>query len=98
AVANAAQKTADEALGKADTATENIATVQTQVSALTTQQGAIATQVSTLQTTVGKNTASIQEINESVDGLYAQKFTKIDVNGKVIGWGGANDGVEGKFI
>ncbi|HHP0305434.1 TPA: TipJ family phage tail tip protein, partial [Acinetobacter baumannii] len=52
----------------------------------------------TLQTTVGQNTASIQEVSESVDGLYAQKYIKLDVNGKVAGWGGANDGVESQFI
>ena len=51
-----------------------------------------------LQTVVGENKASIEEVTESVDGLYTQKFTKFDVNGKVMGWGGANDGVEGKFI
>lgn len=98
AVANAAQATADDALNKANTATQNIATVQTQVSALTTQQSATATEVSTLQTTVGNNTASIQEVSESVDGLYAQKYIKLDVNGKVAGWGGANDGKESNFI
>lgn len=97
-LSDAAQATANEALGKADTATTNIATVQTQVSTLTTQQGATATQVGSIQTTVGQNTASIQETAESVNGLYAQKFTKIDVNGKVAGWGGANDGVESNFI
>lgn len=59
---------------------------------------AIARRVDLVQTTVGENTASIEEVAESVDGLYAQKFTKIDVNGKVIGWGGANDGVEGIFV
>lgn len=94
----AAQSTANDALGKANIATQNIATVQNQVNTLTTQQGATATQVSDIQTTVGQNTASIQDVSTSVNGLYAQKFTKIDVNGKVIGWGGANDGVEGKFI
>ena len=94
----AAQATATEALGKADTATQNIATVQNQVSTLTTQQSATATEVSTLQTTVGNNTASIQDVSESVDGLYAQKYIKLDVNGKVAGWGGANDGVESQFI
>lgn len=52
----------------------------------------------TLQTTVGQNTASIQEVSESVDGLYAQKYIKLDVNGKVAGWGGANDGKESNFI
>lgn len=52
----------------------------------------------TLQTTVGENTASIQEVSESIDGLYAQKYIKLDVNGKVAGWGGANDGKESNFI
>lgn len=98
AVANAAQATANDALGKANTATQNIATVQNQVNTLTTQQGATATQVSTIQTTVGQNTASIQEVSESVNGLYAQKYIKLDVNGKVAGWGGANDGKESNFI
>ena len=94
----AAQDTATEALGKANTATQNIATVQNQVSTLTTQQSATATQVSTLQTTVGQNTASIQTVSQSVNGLYAQKYIKLDVNGKVAGWGGANTGKESNFI
>lgn len=51
-----------------------------------------------LQSTVGQNTASIQEVSESVNGLYAQKYIKLDVNGKVAGWGGANDGKESNFI
>ena len=97
-LSDAAQATANEALGKANTANQNIATVQNQVNTLTTQQGATATQVANIQTTVNGNTASIQDVSTSVDGLYAQKFTKIDVNGKVIGWGGANDGVEGSYI
>lgn len=57
-----------------------------------------AQRTETVQTQVNENIASIQEVSLSVNGLYAQKFTKIDVNGKVMGWGGANDGVEGKFI
>lgn len=93
-----AQTTANEALGKANTATQNIATVQNQVNTLTTQQGATATQVGTIQTSVGNNTASIQEVSQSVNGLYAQKYIKLDVNGKVAGWGGANDGKESNFI
>ena len=98
AAASAAQATATEALGKANTATQNIATVQNQVNTLTTQQSATASQVGTLQTTVGNNTASIQTVSESVDGLYAQKYIKLDVNGKVAGWGGANTGKESNFI
>ena len=95
---NVAQATATDALGKADTATRNIATVQNQVSTLTTQQSATANQVGTLQTTVGQNTASIQTVSQSVNGLYAQKYIKLDVNGKVAGWGGANTGTESDFI
>lgn len=98
AAAQAAQATATEALGKANTATQNIATVQNQVNTLTTQQSATAKQVGTIQTTVGQNTASIQEVSESVNGLYAQKYIKLDVNGKVAGWGGANTGKESNFI
>lgn len=97
-LSDAAQATADDALGKANTATQNIATVQNQVNTLTTQQGATATQVGTIQTTVGQNTASIQEVSQSVNGLYTQKYIKLDVNGKVAGWGGANDGKESNFI
>lgn len=93
-----AQTTANDALGRANTATQNIATVQNQVNTLTTQQGATAEQVGTIQTTVGQNTASIQEVSQSVNGLYTQKYIKLDVNGKVAGWGGANDGKESNFI
>lgn len=92
------QATANDALSKANTATQNIATVQNQVNTLTTQQGATAEQVGTIQTTVGQNTASIQEVSQSVNGLYTQKYIKLDVNGKVAGWGGANDGKESNFI
>ncbi|MCK4095390.1 phage tail protein [Acinetobacter radioresistens] len=52
----------------------------------------------TLQTTVGQNTASIQEVSESVDGVYAQQFTKFDVNGHVAGHGAMNDGTTSTFI
>src|SRR5690606_13755850 len=41
---------------------------------------------------------TVQEVAQSVNGLYAQKYIKLDVNGKVAGWGGANDGKESNFI
>ncbi|MDN8510480.1 phage tail protein, partial [Acinetobacter baumannii] len=44
----------------------------------------------TLQTKVGENSASIQNVTESVDGIYAQQFTKFDVNGHVSGHGSMN--------
>ncbi|MFW2077387.1 hypothetical protein ACG94X_06595 [Acinetobacter sp. ULE_I010] len=57
-----------------------------------------AIRTDTVQTGLNGNKAAVQEVTQSVNGLYAQKYTKLDVNGKVVGWGGANDGVEGKFI
>lgn len=58
----------------------------------------IAERVSQVQTSVAGNTATVQEVAQSVNGLYAQKYIKLDVNGKVAGWGGANDGKESNFI
>ncbi|MGG6640122.1 UNVERIFIED_CONTAM: phage tail protein [Acinetobacter baumannii] len=52
----------------------------------------------TLQTKVGKNSASIQNVSKSVDGIYAQQFTKFDVNGHVSGHGSMNDGTTSTFI
>ena len=77
---------------------QNDALYQQQIKATADAVSANVKLTETLQTKVGDNTASIQEVAESTNGLYAQKFTKIDVNGKVIGWGGANDGVEGIFV
>lgn len=52
----------------------------------------------TLQTKVGENSASIQNVSESVDGINAQQFTKFDVNGHVSGHGAMNDGTTSTFI
>ncbi len=52
----------------------------------------------TLQTKVGENSSSIQNVSESVDGIYAQQFTKFDVNGHVSGHGSMNDGTTSTFI
>ncbi|WP_407561456.1 host specificity protein J [Acinetobacter baumannii] len=52
----------------------------------------------TLQTKVGKNSASIETVAKSVDGVYAQQFTKFDVNGHVSGHGSMNDGTTSTFI
>ncbi|HFX6391018.1 phage tail protein [Acinetobacter baumannii] len=57
-----------------------------------------AIRTDTIQTDLNGNKAAVQEVTESVNGLYAQKFIKLDVNGKIAGWGGANDGVESQFI
>lgn len=52
----------------------------------------------TLQTKVGENSASIETVTKSVNGVYAQQFTKIDVNGHVSGHGSMNDGTTSTFI
>jgi len=57
-----------------------------------------AIRTDTVQTDLNGNKAAVQEVTKSVNGLYAQKFIKLDVNGKVAGWGGANNGVESQFI
>lgn len=89
--------TADQTTWTADSSSNQASSWSIQ-SAQIDGDNAVAKRVDIVQTTVGENTASIEEMTESVNGLYAQKFTKIDVNGKVIGWGGANDGVEGIFV
>lgn len=57
-----------------------------------------AKRTDTVQTELNGNIAAVQEVTQSVNGLYAQKYIKLDVNGKVAGWGGANDGKESNFI
>ncbi len=98
-----AQVDGDSALGQridivSATMAENDAVYKSQIKATADTNKALVEKTETIQTSLGENTASIEEVTQSVNGLYAQKFTKFDVNGKVIGWGGANDGVEGKYI
>lgn len=80
------------------TINENDALYKQQIKANADAVSANVKATTTLQTTVNGNTASIQEVSQSVNGLYAQKYIKLDVNGKVAGWGGANDGKESNFI
>lgn len=80
------------------TINENDALYKQQIKANADAVSANVQATTTLQTTVNGNTASIQEVSQSINGLYAQKYIKLDVNGKVAGWGGANDGKESNFI
>lgn len=77
---------------------DNTALIQAEATARADADNALSQTINTVQSSVGQNTASIQEVSESVDGLYVQKFIKLDVNGKVAGWGGANTGKESNFI
>lgn len=71
---------------------------QQQINANTSAISSTIKVTETLQTKVGENSASIQNVNESVDGIYAQQFTKFDVNGHVSGHGSMNDGTTSTFI
>ncbi len=78
--------------------TEGYAGVWSIQSALIEGDMAQAQRTDIVQTQLNDNVATVQEVSESVNGLYAQKYIKLDVNGKVAGWGGANDGKESNFI
>lgn len=75
----------------------NIATIRSEQTAQSTKLTATATKTDTLQTTVDGNTASIQTQQQSINGLYGQYFVKLDVNGRVSGFGTANDGTVSDF-
>ncbi|MCZ2968133.1 phage tail protein [Acinetobacter baumannii] len=77
---------------------ENDALYKQQIKANADAVSANVQATTTLQTTVGQNTASIQDVSQSVNGIYAQQFTKFDVNGHVSGHGSMNDGTTSTFI
>ncbi|HEE6178719.1 TPA: host specificity protein J [Acinetobacter baumannii] len=77
---------------------ENNALFQQQINANASAISSTIKVTETLQTKVGENSASIQNVTESVDGIYAQQFTKFDVNGHVSGHGSMNDGTTSTFI
>ena len=58
-------------------------TVTTQGAAITAQ----ASDITTLNTTVGSNSASIQNHTGTINGLSAENYVKVDVNGHVAGYG-----------
>ncbi|SSI27151.1 phage-related protein, tail component [Acinetobacter baumannii] len=77
---------------------ENNAVFKRQIEANSSAISSTIKVTETLQTKVGENSASIQNVSESVDGIYAQQFTKFDVNGHVSGHGSMNDGTTSTFI
>jgi len=93
----------DSALGQridivSATMAENDAVYKSQIKATADANKALVEKTETIQTSLGENTASIEEVTQSVNGLYAQKFTKFDVNGHVSGHGSMNDGTTSTFI
>jgi len=98
--ANEAAVTALEAT--VNNPTTGVAASATAIDALETlvydgSQGnvALASSLTTLTTTVGDNTASITTQATSINGLEGQYTVKVDVNGRVAGFGLANTAVNG---
>ncbi|WP_372810049.1 host specificity protein J [Pseudoalteromonas nigrifaciens] len=56
-----------------------------------TATSALAREVTTLEATVGGNTASLQETKQVVDGIKGEYTLKLDVGGKVAGYGLVNN-------
>lgn len=69
------------------TANNAHAALNTEQQTRASQDNALSQRIDTVQTTVGNNTASIQTQQQSIDGLYAQYTVKLDVNGRVSGFG-----------
>lgn len=88
--------TADSTQWTADSGSKQ-ATAWTLQSAIVDGDRVISERIDTVQTTVNGNTASIQTQQQSINGLYGQYFVKLDVNGRVSGFGTANDGVVSDF-
>lgn len=96
-----AQSTANTAVSKADNAqsaanTANAA-IQTEQTARVDADSALSSRIDTVQTTVNGNTASIQTQQQSINGLYGQYTVKVDVNGRVSGFGLASSSTQSDF-
>lgn len=75
-----------------------LSSLDSKVSVIDGKVSTQASNITTLQTTVGGNTAAIQQVTESVDGVKAQQYLKMDVNGHLAGHGSMNDGTTSTFI
>ncbi|SEO98601.1 Phage-related protein, tail component [Acinetobacter pittii] len=75
-----------------------LSSLDSKVSVIDGKVSTQASSITTLQTTVGGNTAAIQQVTESVDGVKAQQYLKMDVNGHLAGHGSMNDGTTSTFI
>lgn len=75
-----------------------LSSLDSKVSVIDGKVSTQASSITTLQTTVGGNTAAIQQVTESVDGVKAQQYLKMDVNGHLSGHGSMNDGTTSTFI
>lgn len=91
--ADTAEANARQAL--ATTVGNNTSAITAEQTARSNAVSALATDISNLTTTVGNNTAAIAIEASSVDGLLAQYTVKVDVNGRVAGFGLASTAING---
>ncbi len=75
-----------------------LSSLDSKVSVIDGKVSTQASSITNLQTTVGGHTSSIQQVTESVDGVKAQQYLKMDVNGHLAGHGSMNDGTTSTFI
>ena len=73
------------------------ARVATEETARASGDSALASQINTVSTTVNGNTASINTLQSSVNGLRVRYGVTLDVNGFVTGFAQNNDGATGTF-
>lgn len=72
--------------------TNAFAAIQSEATTRATADSALASNITTLTSTVNNNTASIQTVQSTVNGIAAEYSVKLDVNGYVTGYGQYNEG------
>ena len=87
-----------------NTANANSGLIRQESTARANQYGSIAQQTQTVQTIAQDaddrsktNQASVQQQSQSIDGLYGQYTLKVDVNGRIAGFGLASTNVASAF-
>tara|TARA_R110002096_G_scaffold664_1_gene3904 strand:- start:345 stop:2876 length:2532 start_codon:yes stop_codon:yes gene_type:complete len=74
-----------------------LSTLETTVTSQGTAITSSASDITTLNTTVAGNSSSIQTHTGSINGISAEKFVKVDVNGNVAGYGIYNSASGSEF-
>ena len=80
-----------------DASVTNKALIQSETQARVNKDGVFAGQINTVQTQANGNLASIQQHTQSINGLYGQYTLKVDVNGRISGFGLASTNVASAF-
>lgn len=102
AKADAVKKIAEAAQRTADDTKATVQVVQTTLTKATGDIKSLGERITTVQSKADGNAAAVQAHAQSINGLEAQYTVKVDVNGKVAGYGLAttpkNGTPESKFI